>query len=150
MLIVNKLGSAGEIKKVVLRKSRTEVHLVDGRELHYYTNEAYNKEDDLSVFATLMRNKFLDGRDRHFAQGSPKYKGDTIWELQGELLDMASYSSVLHTYLSRLKESAREVLKRVLKVEKSSEEEGSMIVFRVETDLVDNLVSDLEAIAGKK
>ena len=149
MLVVNKL-SQGEVKKLVLRRSRVEVQLTDGEELHYYTDEAFNKDDELNRFSTLVRDKFLDGRDRHLAQGSPRYKADTVWELQGELLDMSGYGSVLHASLGRLKKSAKDVLVKALELERSSEEEGGVITFKINTGDWDNFVSDLESISGRK
>lgn len=148
MYVVNKMGP--EVKKLVLRKSRVEVQLADGTEKHYYVNEAFNKEDDLSVFSTLMRDKFLDGRDRLLAQGLPKYKGDTIWELQGELLDVASYSAIFHADLARLKESARTLLAKLLNIEKLGEESQGVLTIRVDSQSWDDFVSDLEKIVGRK
>ena len=102
MLVINKIGQ-GDIAKVVLRKSRVEIVMIDGTSVNYYVSEAYDANDELSVFATMMRNKFLDGRDRHQAQGSRVYHADTIFELQGELLDHAAYSAILWNELERLK-----------------------------------------------
>lgn len=107
MLVLDKLNSKprpGFIKKVVIRKSRVEIITEDG-EFHYYMDEAFSPDDELSVFSTRMRNKFLDGRDRHEAQGSPTYKADTIRELQGELLDQGAYSAILFFELERLKKA---------------------------------------------
>ena len=102
VLINNKIGQ-GEIKKVVLHRSRVEIQMVDGEELNFYAKDAIDPKDELSVFATKMRNKFLDGRDKYQAMGSKGYKADTITELQKELLDQAAYGAVLFFDLERLK-----------------------------------------------
>ena len=122
MLVKNKIGQS-EIKEVILHNSRVEIRLKDGTEKHYYPSESYDPKDELSEFNLKTRNKFLDGRDRYKAQGSKRYTADTIWELQGELLDMAGYSSVMYGNLKRLKESAKWVLNRVLAMEKKSTED---------------------------
>ena len=107
MQIINKIGVT-EVAKVILRQSRVEIHMVDGSRKDYYANDAYDPKDELSEFFTLVRNKFLDGRDRHAAQGSKAYKADTIWELQGELLDKNAYSAILFFELERFKKHLKE------------------------------------------
>ena len=109
MLVINKIGQ-GIIAKVILRKSRIEIVMVDGTSNNYYTNESYDKDDELNIFSTMMRNKFLDGRDRRQAQGARVYHADTIFELQGELLDHAAYSAVLWHELERLKPEFRKAV----------------------------------------
>ena len=149
MLVKNKIGQS-EIKSILIHESRVEVRMVDGTERHYYTNDAYDPNDELSMFHTRVRDKFLDGRDRHKAQGSKQYKADTIWELQGELLDMAGYGSVMYGYLNRLKSSAKEVFNRIYTIERKSTEENGIINFSISAEEWDNLVSDLESICGRK
>lgn len=110
MLVVNKLtkkecpdGIVEGINKVVLRPSRVEIVLTDGSSRHYYTKDSYMKDDQLEIFAVMMRNKFLDGKDKRSASPQSKsFATDLIDEMQQEILDFAAYGAVHYFVLEEM------------------------------------------------